>query len=200
MNVNWSTLDEQMRRYSPRLRDDLRIDPVARNHLASSITLECAALPSHVVAEIGRRDVVGIDARLEELTAFQAFMGLAGSVPPHPSIVRAQVINQNYICFVYLGDSCFRVLQKNVPSGSTTWRCCRFLTDNPIRTFRNALAHANWRYNEDFNGLRFWARKGSDPNEPLDVFEVSQLDLDFWQALARCVAYVAFTYAKGRIS
>jgi hypothetical protein len=57
------------------------------------------------------------------------------------------------------------------------------------------LAHANWRYNEDFSGLRFWARKGSDPNEPLSDFEVSQLELGFWQAFARCVAYVAFTHA-----
>jgi hypothetical protein len=76
-----------------------------------------------------------------------------------------------------------------------TRKCCRFLTDNPIRAFRNALAHANWRYNEDFSGLRFWARKGSDPSEALREFEVSQLELGFWQALARCVAYVAFTHA-----
>jgi hypothetical protein len=55
--------------------------------------------------------------------------------------------------------------------------------------------HANWRYNEDFSGLHFSARKGSDPNEPLSDFEVSQLELGFWQALARCVSYVAFSHA-----
>ena len=32
-------------------------------------------------------------------------------------------------------------------------------------------------------------------NEPLSDFQVSQLELDFWQALARCVSYVAFSYA-----
>jgi hypothetical protein len=82
-----------------------------------------------------------------------------------------------------------------MPSTSTTRRCCRFLTDNPIRAFRNALAHANWRYKDDFSGLHFWARKGSDPNEPLSEFEVSQLELGFWQALARCISYVAFTHS-----
>ena len=195
MTADWSNLDVQMRRYSPRLRDDLRIDSVASNHLATSIARECAALPPHAVAEIRAQDIVGLDTRLEELIAFQSFMDLAGSIPHHPAVVRAQVITQNYLCFVYLGDSCFKVLQKHVPSGSTTRKCCRFLTDNPIRAFRNALAHANWRYNADFSGLRFWARKGSDTNEPLSEFEVSQLELGFWQALSRCVSYVAFTHA-----
>jgi hypothetical protein len=191
----WSVLDAQMRRYSPRLRDDLRIEAVASNHLATTIAHECASLPSAALTEIRDQDVVGLRSRLEELTAFQAFMDLAHSIPSHPALVRAQVITQNYVCFVYLGESCFKILQRHMPSTSTTRRCCRFLTDNPIRAFRNALAHANWRYNDDFTRLHFWARKGSDPNEPLSEFDVSQLELGFWQALARCVAYVAFTHA-----
>jgi hypothetical protein len=191
----WSRLDAQMRQYSPRLRDDLRIEAAASNHLATTVAQECAALPSDALADIREQDVVGLRMRLEELIAFQAFMDLAHSIPSHPAVVRAQVITQNYVCFVYLGDSCFKILQRHAPSSSTTRRCCRFLTDNPIRAFRNALAHANWCYNEDFSGLRFWARKGTDPNEPLTEFEVSQLELGFWQALARCVAYVAFTHA-----
>jgi hypothetical protein len=184
-----------MRRYSPRLRDDLHIEAPASNHLATAIAEECEALQPDALAEIREQDGVGFHARLQELTAFQHFMDLAHSILPHPSVVRAQVITQNYVCFVYLGESCFRILQRHMPSASTTRKCCRFLTDNPIRAFRNALAHANWRYNDDFTGLHFWARKGSDPNEPIADFEVSQLELGFWQALARCLAYVAFTRA-----
>jgi hypothetical protein len=195
MTADWTKLDVQMRCYSPRLRDDLRIDSAESNHLATSIATECAALSPDAVAEIREQDPVGLDTRLEELVAFQRFMDLVGSIPGQPLIVRAQVITQNYLCFVYLGDSCFKVLQKHAPSGSTTRKCCRFLTDNPVRAFRNALAHANWQYNEDFSGLRFWARKGSEPNDPLIEFAVSQLELGFWQALARCVSYVAFSHA-----
>src|SRR6266496_1648724 len=44
-----------------------------------------------------------------------------------------------------------------------------------------------------FQGLVYWARKGSDPDEALCRFEVSQGDLDFWQALSRGVAYAAYT-------
>jgi hypothetical protein len=179
MNTDYSKLDVQMRRYSPRLRDDLRIDAAASNHLASSIAQECVALPSDAVAAIRAQDVVGLESRLDELVGFQAFMDLVGSIPSHPAVVRAQVITQNYVCFVYLGDSCFKALQKHLPAGSTTRKCCRFLTDNPVRAFRNALAHANWRYNEDFSGLRFWARKGSDPSEPPSKFDVTQLKLGF---------------------
>jgi hypothetical protein len=111
---------------------------------------------------------------------------------PHPVVVRAQVVCQNYICFVYLGESCFNVLKKELPPGSAAKKCCRFLTDNPIRAFRNAVAHANWRYLPDFTGLEYWARKGAEPTEPMVRFEVSQQALSFWQALARCTAYASF--------
>jgi hypothetical protein len=39
----------------------------------------------------------------------------------------------------------------------------------------------------------FWARKGSDPAEAVEIYEVDQNDLNFWQALSRCMAYVAYT-------
>ncbi len=156
-------------------------------------------MSAEALDEIRQKDLVGIPTRLEELNAFQAFMDQVSGNQLNPAFVRAQVITQNYVCFVYLGESCFKVLQKHTPSGSTTRKCCRFLTDNPVRAFRNAIAHANWRYNEDFTGLNFWARKGSDTNEPVVSFQVSQLELGFWQALARCVSYVAFTHATSRI-
>lgn len=121
-----------------------------------------------------------------------------GATEPHPVVVRAQVVYQNYICFVYLGESCFNVLKKELPSGSTAKKCCKFLTDNPVRAFRNAMAHANWRYLPDFSGLEYWARKGTEPTEPMVRFEVSQQDLCFWQALARCTAYASFGTLEGR--
>jgi hypothetical protein len=104
----WSRLDAQMRQYSPRLRDDLRIEAAASNHLATTVAQECAALPSDALADIREQDVVGLHMRLEELIAFQAFMDLAHSIPSHPAVVRAQVITQNYICFVNFGRLVFQ--------------------------------------------------------------------------------------------
>ncbi|HUY36956.1 MAG TPA: hypothetical protein VMV69_29830 [Pirellulales bacterium] len=185
-------LDKQMQQWSTRLRDDLRIGPES-NHLATTITKEVAALSDDAKQRVKDASPIPLNIRLEELVAFQGFMDLVRATSaPHPVVVRAQLIYQNYICFVYLGESCFNVLKKELPPGSTAKKCCKFLTDNPVRAFRNAVAHANWRYLPDFSGLEYWARKGGDPAEPIIRFEVSQQDHSFWQALARCTAYASF--------
>ena len=107
------------------------------------------------------------------------------------AITRTQVIVQNYVCFVYLNEACFRALLRTSKPGSVTRRCCKFLTDNPVRAFRNAIAHSNWAYAAGFGGLTFWARKGSTQDEPLSEFNVNQSELNFWQTLSRAVAYAA---------
>jgi hypothetical protein len=186
-------LDLQMRRWSPKLRDDLKISPVDSNQLATVISAEVTALDSASKQLIKQASPFPLNHRIDELIAFQGWMDLTTGGKIHPAIARAQVIAQNYICFVYLGESCFRVLKKVLPSGSSSKKCCSFLTDNPVRAFRNAIAHANWKYKDDFSGLEYWARKGDDPKEELVYFGVSQEKLNFWQALSRCVAYAAFT-------
>ncbi len=185
-------LDRQMQAWSTRLRDDLNIGPPESNQLATTIAKEVASLPEEAKQRVRDASQIPLATRIEELIGFQGFMDHIREVGGSPVVVRAQVVYQNYICFVYLGESCFNVLKKELPSGSTARKCCRFLTDNPVRAFRNAVAHANWRYLPDFSGLEFWARKGAEPTEPMARFEVSQRDLGFWQALARATAYAAF--------
>jgi len=186
-------LDTQMQQWSTRLRDDLRIGPPESNQLATTITKEVASLSEDGKQRVRGASQIPLTIRIKELTAFQGWMDLVHTTSePHPVVVRAQVVYQNYICFVYLGESCFNVLKKELPSGSAAKKCCKFLTDNPVRAFRNAVAHANWRYLPDLSGLEYWARKGAEPTEPMVRFEVSQQDLSFWQALARCTAYASF--------
>jgi hypothetical protein len=187
------SLNKQMQQWSTRLRDDLRVGPPESNQLATTISNEVAALPDEAKQRVREASQVPLEIRIEELVAFQGWMDLVHATnEPRPVVVRAQVVYQNYICFVYLGESCFNILKKEMPSGSTAKKCCKFLTDNPVRAFRNAVAHANWRYLPDFSGLEYWARKGAESTEPMDRFEVSQQDLSFWQALARCTAYASF--------
>lgn len=195
MKKDWTELDRQMRGFSPFLRDEFGITPPESNCLASTIAAEIRGLSAEVRRTLLSETTVQPKDRLDELVAFQSFMDLANAVSNHPGVTRAQVITQNYVCFVYLGDACFKTLRQISPPGSATKRCAKFLTDNPVRAFRNAVAHANWNYRPDFSGLVFWSRRGADPNEPLTRFEVSQRDLGFWQALARCVAYIAYTEA-----
>ena len=185
-------LDLQMRNWSSRLRDDLDVLPPQSNCLASTIAREVSALLPEAKQRVKDNTPIPLDARLDELTAFQSWMDSIHGSDPNPAVVRAQVITQNYICFVYLSEACFSALMRELPSGSTTKKCCKFLTNNPVRAFRNAIAHSNWKYLPNFDGLEFWAKKGADPNEQPAKFQGRQLELSFWQALARCCAYASF--------
>jgi hypothetical protein len=189
MNTDWAHLDLQMRAYLSFFRDKFRIAAPQNNSIATSMAQEIRNLDKKVHIS----DEVGIQSRLDELVAFQKMMDIVHSSQVHPAVIRAQVIVNNYLCFVYLGDSVFKVLRTEMPNESVTSKCCKFLTDNPVRAFRNALAHANWKYKEDFSGLIYWAKKGDQKDEPLTEWQVSQNQLDLWQALARCTGYVVFT-------
>jgi hypothetical protein len=185
-------LDRQMQKWCTRLRDDLKITPPESNSLATTIAMEVSQLPSDARQRIKDTSQILLRDRLDELVAFQGWMDYVDFMPKHRSLTRAQIVTQIYVCFVYLGEGCFKVLQKELASGSAARKCSKFLTDNPVRAFRNAIAHANWKYLSDYSGLEYWARKDSDPSGPLSRFEVSQNDLSFWQALARCTAYASF--------
>lgn len=110
-----------------------------------------------------------------------------------PQLGRSMYIYQNYIGFIYLPEAYFRILRQEMPDNSATRKCARFLTDNPVRLFRNALAHANWSISDDFSGLDFWARKGAVGDEPMEKFHVGQRQLNFWQKLSTCVGNVVFS-------
>jgi len=185
-------LDGQMLVWTKRTIKELKLDLMQANKLGSTIESEIHSLSlenKRTLIELSR---VTPQNRFDELVAFQGWMDYANKIPGNPYVTRAQVITQNYICFVYLGDALFKSLKEALPPPFVTGRCCRFLLNNPVRAFRNAVAHSNWQYKEDFSGLEFWAKKGSEPDEPLVHFEVSQEELGYWQALSRCVAYSAF--------
>lgn len=141
-------LDNQMHQWSARLRDEVGLSSLETQQLASVIAGEVLALPTDSKQRVRDASLIPLENRVEELRAFQTWMDLVGQSRPHPAVVRAQVVTQIYICFVYLGEACFRVLRRELPGGSPTKKCCTFLTENPIRALRNAVAHSNWRYLE----------------------------------------------------
>ena len=135
---------------------------------------------------------IDLKIRIDELLAFQSMMDTFNKLKPRPEIVRTQIIVQNYICFVYLKDALFEALREIFSSDSLTKKCCNFLLNNPVRAFRNAIAHGNWKYNENCTGIEFWAHKGDLTKSKMTKWEVHQKELAFWQALSRMVAYVTF--------
>jgi len=195
MSQSWTKLDDIMRQFSPRLRDDLGLTPPASNSLASTIASEVQALPRDVLRSIRDEDDIGLQRRINELVCFERFMDFAsqvqatsGSVAP---LTRAQVTCQLYTVFVYLGDACFSRLRKSAVSGSVLKVCCKYLTDYPVRGLRNAVAHSSWRYTDDFTGIVFHYFEDEQKTKRTD-YTVKQLELNFWDKLARVTAYAAF--------
>jgi hypothetical protein len=184
-----------MQQFSPRLRDDLGLTPPASNFLASTIASEVRTLPYETLRGIRDDDIIGLQRRLDELVAFERFMDFAsqvqatsGSLAP---LTRAQVTCQLYTVFVYLGDACFSRLRKSAVSGSVLKKCCKYLTDYPVRGLRNAVAHSSWRYADDFTGIVFHYFEDEQKTKRTE-YTVTQLELDFWDKLARVTAYAAF--------
>ncbi len=190
--ISWQTINEQMGEYSRRLMHELGLAPDVASKLATHISADVRFLTLEQKTEIRAASPIPIQDRIQELIAFQGWMEMASGIQGDPRVTRAQALTQNYICFVYLPESCFRVLSKVSKPGSAARKCSRFLSNNPVRAFRNAVAHANWTYRSDFKAIVYWARKGNDPTEPLQRFEVDEETLNFWQKLSRCVAYAAF--------
>ena len=190
--MSWLHLDKQLARFSDRLVSDVRIEKEEAKKIATLIAGETRFLPPEIKSAISDASPVSILNRRVELEAFQRWSELAAETRD-PAVVRAHVLTQNYICFVYLPESCFSILYKNMPSGSLTRRCSNYLTSSRVRSFRNAIAHANWSYRDDFEAIEFWARKGSVLSESLSKFEVDNDELQFWQALSKCVAYTVIS-------
>lgn len=178
-------LDHKLSAYSPKLRDDLGIDPPASLRLASAIRDEIRALPVHLLPTLAGDSPLALKDRWEMLNLL---IGWLDSNHDYPDAF-GQIVTVNYIAFVYFGDTCFKVLRKELPKGTIAQKCCVYLTDNPVRAFRNAIAHGNWRFCLDRSGIDFWARKGADPEEEVVRWRFVQNDLSFSQYLAIATAF-----------
>jgi hypothetical protein len=188
---DWIHLDLQMARWAGRLRDDVLVSSSDCAALASAMAAELTASTDPMIRRLADRSPVPLRSRLDELVAFQSFADLARDIPS-PPLVRAQVIAQCYVCFVYLKDNWFDSLTETFADSASVSRVARYLTTGRVRSFRHAFAHGNWKYTEDFSGLQYWDRGFMKP----DI--VSQKDLDFWQSLSRCAAYVTIHIAEAR--
>jgi hypothetical protein len=193
-SVDLKRFDLQMRQWVEYLVDSVRIEHRLTGNIASLIYEDIKNISPDSRAELieSISNPIPIENRLEKLCAFQGWADIANNLSKNPFITRAQIIVQNYICFVYLNDSCFKNLKKYVQNGSVTKKCCNFLINNPVRAFRNAIAHSNWKYSDDFSEIIFYAKKGHSDADPIIELRVSNVDLNFWQFLARCTAYTAF--------
>ena len=189
--ASWQALDSQMRQYRDRLLSEVRLSQESHlKKLASTLSWEVRCLDAADKRRIAEASPVLLKSRREEFEAFQHFCDqINGWDIPNPAFVRARVIYQNYLCFVYASESLFRALNEIAKNGSATKKCSKYLLRGRLHYFRNAIAHSNWQYKSDFSGIEYWSRKSNEPDAALHEFEVEQGELGFWQALSRSVAY-----------
>lgn len=161
----------------------------AWNRIATTIAGEVEGLATDAVALLLHSLPVAPERYREELVAFQAWMNLAHDHRDNPVVVRAQVMTQLYVSFVWLRDSVMRPVAAALPPDSVFVTVEDFLRTGQRRLLRNAIAHGRWCYLPDFSGLEYWAEptRGVAPSR----YEVSGEDLETWQLLSRGTAIAA---------
>ena len=187
-------LDEQLLPFASRLQSEVALTLEETLKVSVSVASDVRLLTPESKSLIAAASPVPLGRRVEELLAFQKWSDMAAAAKDNAPVVRASVIVQNYICFVYLKDACFEIIGRVAPAGSVASRVCRFLSTGRVRDFRNAFSHANWTYSADWSGLECWVLEdGRNKAGPMRQFVVSQNDLDFWQALSRATAYSIYS-------
>lgn len=187
------TFDEQLAKYGSKLCNDLRIDKVSSPRLATKIYDEISALPAGGRDLIVRSSPVPPRDRLHQIEQSIAFNAACGPqiFARVPGVAYAHTITLCYISVVYLAESLFDAVHKALGPNSSGRKCAGYLRNNPVRAFRNALAHGHWRFRGDGSAIEFWARKGSAGSDPMVLWEVSQDDLVFWYGLSHATGYAA---------
>jgi len=187
-------LDRQLAIYRDRLVSEVGLESSEIGKVATLVAADFRFLSAEVKAEIKAASPVPISARYEELVAFQLWNDFVSVTKKNPGVGHAAVIVQNYVCFVYLKDACFDIVASRVKSESVIWRCASYLTREKVRDFRNAFSHGNWHYNDARSGLNCWVLEDARrPQGAMRNFEVSQADLNFWQALFLAESHTPFT-------
>ncbi|MBU0600253.1 hypothetical protein KJ997_05735, partial [bacterium] len=100
-----------------------------------------------------------------------------------------------YMSFVFAGDGLFELLVKEAAKNTILRISAKFIRNNPLRAIRNAVAHGNYHIAAD-GSLSCWAKKGDQKDEPLVKFEASDIDMAFYAAFTRTVAWASLCAAN----
>ncbi len=156
--------------------------------LATTVHSEFLGLSEVSVNQLRLEVPVPPERYVEELQAFQAWMDVAHSNRSNPVVVRAQVMTELYVSFVWLRDSLMEPAKSRFAPDSVFAQVQHFLASGKRKTLRNAIAHGRWCYQAGFGGLECWdGRNGSSLTRTV----ISADELDLWQTLSRGVAIAA---------
>lgn len=157
--------------------------------LASTIYDEVSDLDESVASRLRNSMPIPLEHYVEEMTAFQSWMDISRSNAGNPAIVRAQVMTELYVAFVWLRDSVMKPIAAVLDDQTAFATVEKFLRSGRRRAFRNAIAHGRWYYLPDYSGLEYWAASRSGQQH--ERFEITRADLEAWQLLSRGAAIAA---------
>jgi hypothetical protein len=87
--------------------------------LATTVHDEVLALGEQVTNQLRIAMFIPPERYVDELKAFQAWMTIADANAGNPAIVRAQVMTELYVAFVWLRDSLMKPIAERMPDDST---------------------------------------------------------------------------------
>lgn len=161
----------------------------AWERLATAVYREVVNLGDEATNQLRIAMFIPPERYVEELLAFQTWMDIARANAADPAIVRAQVMTELYVAFVWLRDSLMNPIAERLGDDTTFGVLSRFLNGGRRRLLRNAVAHGRWCYLPDFSGLECWAEPSRGQKH--ERFEIHQVDIDAWQLLSRGTAIAA---------
>lgn len=156
----------------------------AWSRLATSIYDEVAPLDERAVNELRLSMLVPPERWVEELAVFQSWTTIAHLNEGDPAIVRAHVMTELYISFVWLWDSLMKPAAAALSTQSCLARLERFLGSGRRGTLRNAVARGRWAPMPDSGGVECWA----ELTYGYQRVEIGRADLEAWQMLSRGAA------------
>lgn len=166
-------------------RDAPMLSEAAWPRVATDIHNAVVSLESSAKDDLRQALMVPPDRYVEELSAFQGWIEIAHQNRDNPFVVRAQVMTELYVSFVWLKDSVMKPASEFLLDG-TFDAVETFLRTGQRRLLRNAIAHGRWCYLPDFSGLEYWAEPSR--HQPHERFEIDQRELGLWQVLSRGTA------------
>ena len=154
--MSFDNLDRQLSAFHWNT-DAPAIPPADRPRVATLVHAEVAALPEVRMNQIRQQILIPPERYVEEMTAFQAWTSLSDALGRDPVVVRARVMTELYVSFVWLRDALMAPVAGATPANGTVAVVERFLKSGRRRLLRNAIAHGRWCYLAQFDGLEIWA-------------------------------------------
>ena len=106
--------DVRMAEFSEELTDQVKLSEQESKRLASTLYREMHALASR--GSFNVVDVVPYKERFNELALYMNWHAETRSAEETQLAEHAKLVLSNYICFVYLGETCFTRLRKELPT------------------------------------------------------------------------------------